>query len=109
MEYGTGNNWLLLHSDPLTGTQTYIQDMGDGHTAIRKVTPVSQILDSAAQDRLNNSGKRWGEGQTIGTVPMSLYFTTGYAEAKKNGDTAWLKRFWNDRSNYKLRTFEGNI
>lgn len=109
MEYGTGSNWLLVHSDPITGTQTYIQDMGDGNTAIRKVTPASQILDSAAADRSDNSGKRWGDGRVIGTVPLSLFFTTGYAEAKRNNDATWLRRFWNDRDNYKLRTFEGNI
>lgn len=109
MDYGTGNNWLLVRRDPITGTETYIQDMGDGHTAIRKVTPVNQILDSAAEDRANNAGKGWGDGQVIGTVPLSLMFTTGYAEAKKNHDTAWLKRFWNDGNHKKLRTFEGNI
>lgn len=101
--------WMHIHSDPYSGAQTFIKDNGDGTSTIKKITPVEQILDSAAADRLENSGKRWGDGQIIGTVPDTIFYTSGYAEAKKNHDEKWLKRFWNDRSNYKLRTFEGNL
>ena len=109
LNFGTGADWLLVRSDPISGMKVYIQDLGDGRTAIRKVMPVDPILESAAADRSNNAGKRWGEGQIIGTVPLELYFSTGYAEAKQNHDTAWLKRFWNDGNHKKLRTFEGNV
>jgi hypothetical protein len=109
LNFGTGNDWLLVRSDPITGMKVYIQDMGDGRTAIKKVMPVDPILESAAADRSNNAGRKWGDGQVIGTVPLELYFSTGYADAKKNGDTAWLKRFWNNGDHKKLRTFEGQV
>ncbi|MEV5407199.1 hypothetical protein AB0L20_32315, partial [Streptomyces albidoflavus] len=62
-----------------------------------------------AEDRLANAGKRWGEGQVIGTIPDSIAHSTGYMQAKQNGDVQWIKRFWNDSDNRKLRTFEGKI
>lgn len=109
LNFGTGSDWLLVRSDPISGMKVYIQDLGDGRTAIKKVMPVDSILESAADDRSNNAGKRWGDGQIIGTVPLEMYFSSGYAEAKNNHDTAWLKRFWNDRDRYRLRTFEGTV
>lgn len=109
LNFGTGSDWLHVGTDPITGTQVYIQDLGDGRTAIKKITPVDDILDSAADDRSMNAGKRWGDGRVIGTVPMQMYFSSGYAEAKANHDTAWIKRFWNDGNHKKLRTFEGNV
>ena len=99
--------WMLIHSTPTT--QTYIKDNGDGTSTIKKVTEVDPILESAAADRSMNAGKKWGDGQIIGTVPDTIFYSSGYAEAKNNHDTAWLKRFWNDSNHKKLRTFEGNI
>ena len=72
-------------------------------------TIVRPILESAAADRSDNAGKRWGDGQIIGTVPDTIFYSSGYAEAKNNHDAAWLKRFWNDPDHKKLRTFEGSI
>jgi hypothetical protein len=109
LNFGTGNDWLLVRSDPVSGMKVYIQDLGDGRTAIKKVMPADSILESAAADRSMNAGRRWGDGRVIGTVPLELYFGTGYADAKANQDTTWLKRFWNDPDHKNLRTFEGNI
>ena len=109
LTFGTGDNWLLVHTDPFSGKQTYIMDLKDGNTAIRTVVPVDQILESAADDRSANAGKKWGDGQIIGTVPLSVALQSGYSQAKQNGDTAWIKRFWNDSDNAKLRTFHGKI
>ena len=99
--------WVLIHSSPIT--QTYIKDNGDGTSTIKKVTAVDPILESAAADRSDNAGKRWGDGQIIGTVPETIFYRSGYAEAKTNHDKKWLKRVWNDPDNKKLRTFEGNL
>ena len=99
--------WVLIHSSPIT--QTYIKDNGDGTSTIKKVTAVDPILESAAADRSDNAGRRWGEGQIIGTVPETIFYQSGYAEAKTNHDAKWLKRFWNDGNHKKLRTFDGTI
>lgn len=107
--FGTGGDWLLVHTDPHSGTQTYIQDLQDGHTAIKKVTPINNLLDSAADSRAASAGRKWGDGQVIGTLPLSVYFGTGYAEAKANHDHAWIKRFWSDPDHKHLRTKEGKL
>jgi hypothetical protein len=99
--------WMLIHSTP--NTRTYIRDLGDGTSEIKKITEIDPILESAAADRSDNAGKRWGDGQIIGTVPDTIFYSSGYAEAKNNHDTAWIKRFWNDGSHKKLRTFEGQV
>ena len=99
--------WMLIHSTPTT--QTYIKDNGDGTSTIKKVTEVDPILESAAADRANNAGRKWGDGQIIGTIPDTIFYSSGYAEAKNNHDTKWLKRWWNDPDHKKLRTFEGSI
>ncbi len=101
--------WMHIHSDPYSGAQTYIKDNGDGTSTIKKITPVEQILDSAAADRSANAGRKWGDGQIIGTIPDTIFYTTGYAEAKKNNDDKWLRRFWNNSDYQKLRTFEGKL
>jgi hypothetical protein len=101
-------DWQLLRHDPITGTKTYILDIGT-HYVVRKEIPVDDILEDVAMERSANAGKRWGDGQVIGSVPLPLAFSSGYMKARVNGDTEWIKRFWNDPDHRKLRTFEGNI
>jgi hypothetical protein len=101
--------WVLVHECPFSGAQAYVMDMGDGTTKIKKVTPINQLLDSAAADRSDNQGKRWGEGRVIGTIPDSIAYSSGYMRAKTEGDERWIKRWWNDIDHKYLRTFEGKI
>ncbi len=66
-------------------------------------------LDRAAAERLANAGKRWGDGQVVGRLPLPLYFSSGMAQARLQKDDKWVKKFWNDPDVKKLRTFEGNV
>lgn len=79
---------------------------------VRKVwNPDAQqaMLDRAHAERSANAGKRWGGGQVIGRLPLPLYFSSGMAQARMQGDETWIKRFWNSSDHSKLRTFEGNV
>lgn len=100
--------WLFWNRDPVTGVAVWIGEV-DGHYVIRRDIPMDDILESCADERAYNQGKSWGDGQVIGSVPMGLAFSSGYVEAKKQGDTAWIKRFWNDPDHKKLRTREGRV
>jgi hypothetical protein len=63
----------------------------------------------ANQKALNESeGKRFGDGQIIGSVPLDLFYST-LAEPVKNKDQTWLKKFFNDPDNRKYRKFRGKI
>jgi hypothetical protein len=101
--------WVHIHTCPFSGAQTYIMDRGDGTTAIKKITPINELLDSAAADRAETAGKKWGDGQIIGTVPDSIAYSSGYMRAKTEGDDRWIKRFWNDSDHKYLRVKEGKL
>lgn len=88
---------------------TYELDMGD-HVIVRTDhLHVEQTMEEAAMERLANQGKAWGSGQVIGRMPLGLYFASGLAEARKQGDAGFIKRVWNDPDYKKLRTFEGKV
>lgn len=101
-------NWLTIHETESSRVQ--FCDLGDGRTAVRtQHFSVEAVMDANAEYRAAQAGKSWDNGAVIGRMPTSLYFASGMAEARKNGDEEWIKRFWNDRDHYRLRTKEGHI
>ena len=105
-------DWQLVSDDGSVRTYHQYTDLGDGRTAVtirQEWHSHEAYLKQAADERSANAGKRWGDGKIIGRLPMSLYFSSGMAEARKQGDEAWVKRFWNDSSHKYLRTFEGQV
>ena len=102
-------DWQLFSHDPDSGVTTWMLNVGNGAFVIKQTIQLDDIFASTAEDRSSNQGRRWGDGQIIGSIPDALAWSCGYMDAKKNGDDAWIRRFWNDRDNYKLRTFEGRI
>lgn len=105
----TDGDWKLFSYDPVTGVKAWLLDVGNGAFVIRQDIPLDDIFASTAEERAMNQGRRWGDGRVIGSIPDALAWSSGYMKAKQNGDDAWIKRFWNDRDNYKLRTFEGRV
>lgn len=70
---------------------------------------VDPLLDLNAGLRSHNSGKRWGDGQVVASVPMTQAMNGDMLKAIKGNDQAWLTKFLNDSDNSKYRTFEGKI
>ena len=99
--------WVLVGTTPWTNT--YEVDLGDRIVRKTEYLGTQELLDEAQKDRSANLNKRWGDGQVIGRVPLPLYFASGLAQAQKEGDRRFVRRFWNDPDNRHLRTFEGNI
>ncbi len=99
--------WVLTEDTELFRTYEMEQD---GQIIVRREWKgTDKLLDLAAQERSANEGKRWGEGQVIGRTPMNLYYSSGLAEASRQRDDKFIKRFWNDPDHAKLRTFRGRI
>lgn len=106
-EKPAGDGWNVIADEP------------DRCVWIRQVAPgvheqVTQTCHDATLDRnkelYNDSDhQRWGDGKIIGSIPLSHYFSSGLAEARKQQDTQYIKRFWNDPDNRNFRTFKGNI
>lgn len=107
--------WQLLSVDPLTGVRKWISAEalpGTTTFVVKTETPIAhtQALLSSNRDAFNSSlGKRWGEGQVAWRMPMEEYFRSGMAEAKKQEDTKWVKRFVNDIDHRAFRTFRGKV
>jgi hypothetical protein len=100
--------WVLVEDTP--DFRRYELDVGDG-TLIRRTEHkhTEALLEANARARASNAGKRWGDGQVVGSIPMNLYYSSGMAEASKQRDKTFQKRFWNDLDHRKLRTFEGQV
>jgi hypothetical protein len=89
--------------------RTWLHFREDGVIEQCVVTNTDPHLEETARLRSENAGKRWGDGRSIGSVPLDLYFKSGLSEANTQRDKAFIRRFWNDADHKKLRTFEGRI
>lgn len=83
-------------------------ELSDGNIATCVQELVSPILEDNQQARADSAGTRWGDGATVASIPLGLYFEK-LAPAKLAGDDAYVKRVLNDRDYYKLRTRDGTI
>jgi hypothetical protein len=94
-----GWEYIADLSQPAQGLYVYHKAEGDGVIRERKVySPTENLLDLAKNYRDIHAGKRFDldKGFVIGSLPMHLKFATGYAEAEKNDDYKWIRRFWNE-------------
>lgn len=107
LDPANSGKWVLVEDTELFRTYECEED---GQTIVRREWKgTDKLLDQAAQERSDNAGKNWGEGRIIGRVPMNLYYASGLAEAARQRDDKFIKRFWNDIDNRHLRTFEGKV
>lgn len=98
-----------LDYDPVTGVTRWWIQIDEKHAAICTQTPVDGLFDRNRELYANSLSKRWGDGQVAASIPLDVYYASGYAEADKNGDDKWKKRFLNDPDNRKFRTFKGRV
>lgn len=101
--------WFVTYDDGLVRRSVRFHADGSKIDVKMEAYGTDAVLEQAKSDRSANTGKRWGGGQVIGRLPLSLYFSTGMAEARRQGDERWIKRFWSDPDHKNLRTFEGEI
>lgn len=100
--------WVLVGESP--EFRHYELELGDG-LVIRRTEHkwTEQLLEDNAREQVDSLNKRWGDGQVIGSIPLTEYFRSGLAEANKQGDKAFISRFWNDIDNRKFRRFGGRV
>lgn len=58
--------------------------------------------------RNENSGKRFGDGQIVASIPETEYYRS-IVPAQQNGDEKWIKKFLNRSESKKFRTFDGEL
>ncbi len=103
-----GGDWRLWSHDPETGVTRWYLDMGD-RFVIRTDTPVDAILAANAEDMAASQGKRFGDGQVVARIPMTVYRKLGLMEAAANGDRKFAAKVLNDADYKRFRTFSGRI
>jgi hypothetical protein len=98
-------NWRLMHADE--NFRTWELDDGD---RIHRKTEFLGTLQLAEENRrvLNESAdQRWGKGQVFASVPLNVYFSSGWADANKQQDIKWMNQFVRDNPQY--RKFKGEM
>jgi hypothetical protein len=98
--------WVTIHTQ-----WPYVHEvlrLAKDHNVYRqRYMMMDELMRQNEIDRRANAGKRWGDGQVVGRVPMNLYYSSGLAEANRQRDKGFVKRFWENSDHKKFRTFEG--
>ena len=76
----------------------------DAHVITKQTYDAEPLLKFAADARIANEGKRWGDGQFVGVIPIAeltrINETFKSAEERKHQILAWI------RDHPKLVTFD---
>lgn len=103
----TDGNWTLVSYDPQTGRSVW--HWFDGKRLHQRTDyPVDNIIKDNQAAKSDMSGKRWGEGQRVASIPLDIFYAQ-LNEAQVQGDRSYVKRWLNDSDNAKWRTFEGKV
>lgn len=84
-------------------------DLGDRIVLRTEHKNTDKLLADNQRIFNENDGKRWKDGQVVGSVPMNMYFQSGLAEASKQRDIKYIRRWWDDPDHRKFRKFKGTI
>lgn len=106
------SDWITIEDSPTCLTLGRLDYGDDGQPCVRiqkQIKNAEEFMSANSQWRAEVANQKWGDGQVIGRMPDSMYFTSGMAEARKNNDEKWIKRFWSDPDHKKLRIKEGNL
>lgn len=102
------DGWFVVSDDGVVCKSARFN--ADGSITVRQeLYATDALLKQIAEERAAVAGKSWGTGQVIGRVPLPLYFSSGLAEASKQRDTRFIKRFWSDPDHKNLRIKEGSL
>lgn len=100
--------WVLVEDNEWF--RRYELDQGDGTVILRtEHKGTEKLLEDNSQEQKASLNKRWGAGQVIGSVPLHLYYSSGLAEANRQHDDKFIKRFWNNSDHAKFRRFGGRV
>ena len=100
--------WRLFDWDPATGKTVWML-AEDGKVVFETRMPVDAIIRANADAANATSGQRFGEFRRIASIPANLMFSSGMAEAGRQGDQQFMSRWLNDGDNAAWRTFGGRV
>ena len=104
-------DWKLLSDWDENGQRKWISTEDGIHYIVKTETltqNVNDLIDANKEAYNASEGKRWGGGQVAWRMPLDQYFRH-LAEAKKQDDQGYIKKFLNDPDNRAFRTFKGRL
>jgi hypothetical protein len=103
--YNPPGEWKLVTDNGWS--RVYELDMGSHVVQKTEFENADGMLAEAERVRSIKAGQRWGDGQVVGSIPMNLYYASGMAEASRQRDVAFQRKFY--REHPKLKKFDGDL
>ena len=98
-------DWKLVYETPQL--RYWECDIGEAVVGRTEWLNTEQILADNAERLKVSEGARWGDGQIAASIPLNEYYKGGFAEATKDRDMKWKRKYLNEHPEYK--TFKGDI
>lgn len=105
-------DWFEVGDSPVVRTEVRLRECADGSTDLdirQSPRDLQTFLDQLADERELTEARGWKDGAVIGRVPDAYYYRSGLAQASKEGDTRYIKNFWNDPDHARLRLKTGSV
>jgi hypothetical protein len=102
-------SFLLIDQDRETGRLTWVEFLENGGMRFRIDYPVADLVKVNQVERNETAGNRFGEWAKVASIPLNLYYDSGFAEAIAQGDRKFTSRWLNDSDNRAWRTKEGKV
>ena len=102
-------DFSLLGHDDETGDTVWMRENPDGTITFRHDQDVERLIKQNVEAEKETHGKRFGDWNRFGSVPDNIMISSGLDEAHKQGDKAFIKRWFNDPDNRKFRTSRGRV
>jgi hypothetical protein len=101
-------DWTLFDHDFQLKRTTWVRDNSDGSRTFRTDYAVDDILEANADMRRNATSGWTGDYHKVASIPVGVYYDK-LAEAYRQNDTGFIKKFLNDSDNSQFRTKEGRV
>lgn len=102
-------DWEFFDYDPDTRTRVMWRLLEDGRAEFAIEQNVDLILAANVEAEKETHGKRFGDWNRIGSVPLRMVEKTGLDVAVDMRDQKFISKFFNDSDNAKLRTSRGRV
>ena len=100
--------WVMVSDNEYF--RNYELTLSDGNIIRRTENKnVEQMIEDNQREYNDNAGRRWGDGKVFWREPMTTYFSSGMAEANRQGDRKFQRKRWNDPDLRKYRVFPGRM
>lgn len=103
-------DWTLLKETP--SHRYWLGFLDDGRQVIKTEYLADDELVEQNKALFNESdGKRWGDGQVVGRIPLNVLYSSQHQIAEKlaEGDRDHIKWWLNSEHALPYRTFKGRV